>query len=210
MLNNTANSSPNNLSKPSLMVRLKGKKRKLLLLLIAVLVAGFLAYLTTNGQLNVTNPFVNEPEDTPIESIINSETGELTEEFYENIADVTLDQVREASVSTGINALEDSAISDSERQEEINNEIGNEDPQNLTVSYGVDGVSEPYLEIRQGDLVTWVNDTTEPMVVAGEGWESKTPRDPGDYFTYGFLFVGEYKYVINGNVEGTVSVVRPE
>lgn len=208
MLNNTANSNEFN-PNPSLWQRLKGKKRKFGILFLAIIVAGFLAYITTQNQFTISNPFNRDEEPVVVPSIVDEETGELTEDFYKNITDVTLEQVKEASVSTGVNALDSEAISDEETSKQIYKDIGNDEPQNKILSYGVDGISEPYIEVRQGDLVTWFNDSNEPMIVKGEGWETKVPRDPGDQYSYGFLFIGEYKYTINGEMEGTVNVVKP-
>ncbi len=205
MLNNTALPQTENRSRFSFQ-KLKGKKRKLFILISAVALATVLAYITTKNQTFLSNPFKPQVEEKP--AVVDSESGKLTTEFIENIENVTVEEVKEASESSGINILESADISNEETSAQIYEQLGNKDPVNNIISYSEGGLSLSYVEIKQGDLVTWSNDSTVPMNIVGEGWQNNIPIDPGDKFSYGFLYLGEYKYKINDSTEGIVNVIK--
>ena len=185
----------------------KGRKGRLLILAGAILVALVLAYITTKNQA-VIREFISNQTKTEEVPVVNKETGELTPEVRENIDKITIEQVKEASKSSGINALNSPDLSDSEKSVEIYKKIGNDKPENHILAYSDFGLSLASVEIKQGDLVTWANNSTEPMSIVGDGWQSNTPREPNDQFSYGFVFLGEYKYKINDKTEGVITVVQ--
>ncbi len=188
---------------------LKGKKRKFILLFTMLVVAGFLAYATTKRQ-NITQGIqniFNNPQETSTD-IVNKDTGELNESTINDISNLTVEKVREASESNGVNAYNAPNLSETETQNKILEQVGNTEPQNYDVSYSDYGLSLPSLEVKQGDMVTWTNASSSPMKVMGEGWQSASDREPGERFTYTFYFLGENKYKINDTVEGVIVVVK--
>jgi plastocyanin len=207
---NSANPVPANqpTSPPAKKPFLKGKKRKLIFLFALLVAAGLLAYATTQKQFQISNPFNPKKDEVKGQNMVNKDTSELTDETINNISNMTIEEVKEASAASGINPLRSPSLSNTETSKKIYEEIGNSDPQNNFVSYSEYGISPSYIEIKQGDLVTWTNASEIPMNVVGEGWKSSTPRDPGENYTYTFFFLGEYKYKINDTIEGTIVVVK--
>lgn len=184
----------------------KTRKGKFFIFFVIVLLAAILAFVSVRKNRGLSNLFNNNPPEST--DLINEETGELSDEGLKNITNITIEEVREASDSTGVNLLESPSLSDAETSKKIYAEIGNDNPENHLVSYNEFGLSFPYIEVKQGDTVTWVNDSDVQMNVVGEGWDSIIPREPGDLFSYGFIYLGEYKYKVNDNVEGIIKVIQ--
>ncbi len=188
---------------------LKGKKRKFLILFAALVIAGLLAYATTKRQSltsDIQNIFNKKSENSA--ELVNKDTGNLNDATVNDISNLTVEKVKEASESSGVNAYSAPNLSDTDTQKKILDQVGNKEPQNYELSYSDYGLSLPSVEVKQGDMVTWTNASTSPMNVVGEGWQSAVPREPGARFTYTFYFLGENKYKINDSVEGVVVVVK--
>ena len=188
---------------------LKGKKRKFILLFAIIVVAGFLSYATTKRQIftqGIQNIFNNSQESSA--DLVNKDTGDLNESAINDISNLTVEKVKEASESSGENAYVAPNLSETETQKKILAQVGNTEPQNHDVSYSDYGLSLSSLEVKQGDMVTWTNASSSPMNVVGEGWQSSIAREPGERFTYTFYFLGENKYKINESFEGVVVVVK--
>lgn len=196
---------------PAYNVPNQNRKKKLLKFVFAfvfVSVCVVLAYFTTKYQQQIRNivPLPGQREDQ--QNLVNTETGDLSDEGLNRASDITVDEVREASASTGVNLLGSPSLSDSEKNTKIKSQLGNREPENHILSYSDNGLSLDIVEVKQGDLVTWVNDSTSDMVIVGDGWQTNVPREPGQSFSYGFLYLGEYKYTINGETSGLVSVTK--
>jgi len=99
-------------------------------------------------------------------------------------------------------------ISDSKLREELLKDVKNDNPQNYRIFYNGSSVDAPEVNIRQGDYVTWVNNSngTKMKIEGKDNWGSILDVPPSKGFTQEFNFKGTFEYSINGKPAGKIIV----
>lgn len=60
------------------------------------------------------------------------------------------------------------------------------------------GIERAVIDINAGDTVVFVNASSRPITIIGQGWGSGQAITPTKSFGQKFDFVGEYSYEVNG------------
>lgn len=83
----------------------------------------------------------------------------------------------------------------------------NPEPKVVEIVYNGNSFTPVDLQIRQGDFVTWLNQSNKELMIVGQNWGTFIPVPPTSGFTQTFDFKGRYPYTdTDGTVSGVVVV----
>ena len=168
-------------------------------LLAVFLLAALGSYYTTKNGLN----FLPGRQDAPL-----AEGTAPTREFYKAVEDQTFQEVKEKAPEVVTNPN----ISSADIKDEVKKTLDRKtEPENYFITFDGTQLSNVEMVIIQGDYVTWLNRSNSIMQIDGaDDWGTTLDVAPGDAFTQGFDFKGEYPYSISGtDVSGVVKVLSP-
>ncbi len=147
---------------------------------IALLVAILFFFYAYGQKVNNKPAPIPQAEEQAVENLVEETKTKTYEELKE----------QDSALVTNPN------VSNSEIKKKLKEEnVIVSDPQNHNVIFDGEQFMPEVITIRQGDSVTFRNQSKQDLTVIGENeWGNKLPVPPTKAYTQGFDFKGEYRY----------------
>lgn len=169
----------------------KAKWFKIFVLFLILAFAVSASYYTTKNRLKLFGP------KNDMSKLLEDDSGKPTSAFYEEAKTKTYEELKEKAPSV-VKAPNVTNASIATILEHDREDVSSE---NSFVIFDENGLSANASVIKQGDVVTWKNESDKKIEIKAKDWGTFIAIGPDEAFTQQFDFIGSYEYAVRENGE---------